>query len=185
MAKKIYQQQGFMPPVMTNPTAIKTKKYALETSIYTKLGLQQVWKEQWKWIAVPIGLILLNLVINLTDVYHNIWIYILVVIGAALYALFWVIQFMGITQLEQYKPLFQRFAYEIDSRQILMKTSKEEGGIMKWDMIKSAQKTDVAYILIIARGQFVYLPFGIFNSDHDLKLMDRILTQKNLIVPVA
>lgn len=182
MAKKIYQQGGgYMPPVMSNPTAIKTKKYALEPNIYTKLGLQQVWVEQRKWIAVPIALIFLNLVINLTDLYHNIWIYILIVIGAALYVLFWVVQFMGVTQLEQYKPLFQRFAYEIDSRQILMKTSKEEGGIMKWDMIKSVQKTKDAYVLVIARGQFLYLPFSIFNSDHDLKVMERILSQKNLI----
>ena len=182
MAKRIYQQQaGFMPPVASNPAAIKTKKYALDKKVYTNYGLKQIWHEQKIWLLVPLFLIIVNAIISVTNVYPNIWIYFFIILCTGLYGLFWVIQFTGVTQLEQYKPLFQRYAYEIDSRQILMKTSKEEGGIMKWDMIKSAEKTSEAYILVISKGQFLYLPFDIFNSEHDLKLMERILVQKNLL----
>lgn len=170
-----------MPPVTSNPGAIKTKKYALDKQTYINTSLKQVWKQQWFWAFVPLALIILNVVLNLTGWYPNWWIYLVVVLGAVLYGLFWLVQFTGITQLEQYKPLFQRFAYEIDSRQILLKSSQTEAGMMKWDMVKSAYKDKNAYVLVISRGQFLYLPFSIFNSEHDLKLMERILKQKGLI----
>jgi hypothetical protein len=181
MAKKILQQPGFIPPVTSNPAAIKTKKYALDSKTYVNLGLRHLWKEQWFWAFVPLALIILNVVLNLTRWYPNYWIYILTVVGAILYVAFWVIQFTGVTQLEQYKPLFQRFAYEIDSRQILMKTNANEAGMMKWETIKSGYKTKDAYVLVVSKGQFLYFPFSIFNSDHDLKLMERILKQKELL----
>lgn len=170
-----------MPQMPSNPTAIKTKKYALDTKKYTSFGLRQVWEQQKMWVAVPIALILLNVILNLTGVYRNIWIYILIVVGAGLYVLFWVIQFTGVTQLEQYKPLFQRFVYEIDSKQILMKNAQNEAGVIKWDMIQKVEKEKEGYLLTISRGQFLYFPFSIFNSDHDLKLMERILTQKGFL----
>lgn len=170
-----------MPPVTTNPAAIKTKKYALDKQKYVNINLRQVWKQQWFWSFVPLALIILNVVLNLTGWYPNWWIYVVIVLGAVLYGLFWLVQFTGVTQLEQYKPLFQRFAYEIDSRQILLKSSQNEAGMMKWDMIKSVYKDKDAFVLVISRGQFLYLPFSIFNSEHDLKLMERILKQKGFL----
>ena len=56
-----------------------------------------------------------------------------------------------------------------------------EAGMMKWETIKSGYKTKDAYVLVVSKGQFLYFPFSIFNSDHDLKLMERILKQKELL----
>lgn len=182
MAKMPSQKYQSTPQVSANPAAIRTKRYALDTKKYIWLAMKQFFKAQMIWVLVPIGLILINAVISLTGVYPNIWIYVVIVVAAILYILFWLIQFTGITQLAQYKPMFDKYIYEIDQRQILMKINAKEGGVMKWDMIKSGYKDKEAYVLVMSRGQFIYLPYTIFNSDHDMKLFDRILKQKNLIV---
>jgi len=96
------------------------------------------------------------------------------------YILFWLIQFTGITQLAQYKQLFDKYRYEIDSRQIFMKISDKEGGMLKWDMILSAYKDKQAYVLEMGKYQFLYLPFSIF-SENDRKLMDKIMRDKGYI----
>jgi hypothetical protein len=95
--------------------------------------------------------------------------------------LFWLIQFTGITQLAQYKQLFDKYRYEIDSRQIFMKISDKEGGMLKWDMILKAYKDKQSYILEMGKFQFMYLPFSIFNNENDKKLMDKILRDKGYI----
>ena len=181
MAKMPSNKYQSTPQVSANPAAIRTKRYALDTKKYIGLAMRHFIKSQLKWALVPIALLLINAIVSLTGVYPNIWIYITILVGVVLYLLFWVIQFTGITQLEQYKPMFEKYIYEIDQRQILMKINAKEGGVMKWDMIKEGYKDKDAYVLVLSRGQFIYLPYSIFNSEHDMKLFDRILKQKNLI----
>ncbi|MCE7059616.1 MULTISPECIES: YcxB family protein [Dyadobacter] len=165
----------------TNPAAVRTKRYALPTKKYISLAMRYFFKTQIKWALLPIALILVNAVLNLTDVYPNYWIYITVFVGVILYVLFWLIQFTGITQLAQYKPMFEKFQYEIDNRQILMKLNQKEGSVMKWEQIMDAYKDKDAYVLVISKGQFLYLPFSIFTSEHDIKVFERIMKQKNFL----
>lgn len=182
---------------------IKTKKYALDQKTYISLAMRQWLRDNWKWGFVPLGLILLNVVLNLTHAYPNYWLYIVIVLLTILYVLFWGIQFTGVTQSEQFKPMFQKYVYEIDSRQILMRINAKEGGILKWNQIKNVVKDKEAYILLMsneeavggmalnplmkymarqmARAQFLYLPYSIFTSDTDLKFMDTILRRKSLL----
>ncbi len=164
-----------------NPAAIRTKRYALDTKKYISLAMRHFIKSQLKWALIPLALLVINAIVSLTGLYPNYWIYVTILVGVILYLLFWVIQFTGITQLEQYKPMFEKYIYEIDPRQILMKINQKEGGVMKWDMIKEGYKDKDAYVLVLSRGQFIYLPFTVFNSEHDMKLFDRILKQKELI----
>lgn len=165
----------------SNPAAVRTKKYALDKKKYVALAMRQFFKAQWKWIFLPIALIFVNAVLSLTGVYPNIWIYVTIFVGVLLYVLFWVIQFTGITQLAQYKTLFEKYQYEIDPRQILMKINHKEGGVMKWDQIQDVYKDKDAFVFIISRGQFIHLPFSVFTTEHDLKVMERILKQKNFL----
>ncbi len=181
MPKMPSQKYQSNPQMSANPAAIRTKRYALDSKKYIWLAMKQFFKAQMVWLLVPFFLIMVNAIVNLTGVYPNIWIYVVIIVGVILYILFWLIQFTGITQLEQYKPMFDKYIYEIDQRQILMKINAKEGGVMKWDMIKSGYKDKEAYVLVMSRGQFIYLPYTIFNSDHDMKLFDRILRQKGLI----
>jgi hypothetical protein len=136
-----------------------------------------LFSNQWKWAFIPLVLLGVNVFLNLSGTYKNYWIYIFLAIGVVGYILFWLIQFTGITQLAQYKQLFDKYRYEIDSRQIFMKISEKEGGMLKWDMILSAYKDKQAYILEMGKYQFLYLPFSIF-SDNDRKLMDKIMRDK-------
>jgi hypothetical protein len=139
--------------------------------------MRQLFSNQWKWAFIPLVLLVVNVFLNLSGTYKNYWIYIFLAIGVVGYILFWLIQFTGITQLAQYKQLFDKYRYEIDSRQIFMKISEKEGGMLKWDMILSAYKDKQAYILEMGKYQFLYLPFSIF-SDNDRKLMDKIMRDK-------
>lgn len=165
----------------SNPAAVRTKRYALETKKYIKLSMLNFVKTQWKWALIPLALLLVNAIISLTGVYPNIWIYIVILVGVLLYVAFWAIQFTGITQLEQYKPMFEKYQYEFDSRQILMKINQKEGGVMKWEQIQEVYRDKDAYVMVISRGQFIYLPYNIFNTEHDVKVFERILKQKNLL----
>ncbi|WP_420147426.1 YcxB family protein [Spirosoma sp.] len=182
---------------------VKTKKYALDQKTYINIALRQWVKENWKWAFVPLALIILNVVLNLTNVYPNYWIYIVIVLLTVLYVLFWAVQITGISQMEQSKALFQKYIYEIDSRQILMRINAKEGGILKWAQIDSVIKDKDAYILFLDSGdalnnvkanwfaktvtkglskaQFIYLPFSIFNSENDLRFTDALLRRKGLL----
>ncbi|MDT8887544.1 YcxB family protein [Aquirufa regiilacus] len=181
MAKNYGAQQRAQMQAPSNPLAIKTKKYGLEKNKYIAMCMRQLFANQWKWAFLPLALVGLNVFLNLSGTYKNYWIYIFLAIGVIGYILFWLIQFTGITQLAQYKQLFDKYRYEIDSRQIFMKISDKEGGVIKWDMILSAYKDKEAYVLEMGKYQFIYLPLAIFNNDNDRKLMDKIMRDKGLI----
>ena len=179
------QNPFFRNPMMQQqavPTpGVKTKKYQLDKKVYVRLGMTQLLRTQWYWVFVPIGIIVLNVILNVTGAYHNWWIYLVAVLVALGYLIFWVIQFTGISQLEQYKVMFDKFAYDINNKQINAMVNAKEGMQIGWDMVKQVIKDKEAYTLVLSRGQFIYLPFSIFNSDNDIKFFERILRQKNLI----
>ena len=164
MAKSYGAQQRRGQQVPSNPLAIKTKKYAIEKNKYIALCMRQLFSNQWKWAFLPLALILVNVALNLTGTYKNYWIYIFIAVGVVGYLLFWLVQFTGITQLAQYKQLFDK-----------------EGGMVKWDMVPEVYKDKDAYVLMLGKFQFIYLPFAIFNNDNDKKLMDKILRDKAYI----
>jgi len=159
---------------------IKTRKYQLDKKKYTNLALANIIKEQW-WLPVAIffGIIVLNLLLNL--VYENIWIYFLAPVGVGLYFLFWWIQFTGGAQMEQNQLMFERYSYEINGQQILLKVSAKEGIQVKWDMVKKVEKRKDAFLFVIAKGQFLYLPFSIFKNSNEIRFLESILQRKNLI----
>lgn len=181
MAKNYGAQQRAPMQAPSNPLAIKTKKYGLEKNKYIMLCMRQLFVNQWKWAFLPLALVGVNVFLNLSGTYKNYWIYIFLVVGVIGYILFWLIQFSGITQLAQYKQLFDKYRYEIDSRQIFMKVSDKEGGMLKWDMILTAYKDKDGYVMTMGQYQFLYLPFNVF-SDNDRKLLDKILRNKGLVV---
>lgn len=154
---------------------IKTKKYQLPTGTYIKMGLVNIIKEQWWVIPIALSICLGFLWIA------SIWWFIGAIIAYGLYILFWTIQFTGVTQMEQNKVIFEKLAYEIDSRQILMKLNVKEGMPVQWNMIKRVELTKNAYVLYLSKAQFIHLPFRIFNSENDRKFIETILKRKELL----
>jgi hypothetical protein len=160
----------------------KTRKYELDKKVYRRICLRSVMKQKW-WIPAAIfaGVVVLNLLLNL--VYRNYWIYFFAPLGALGYYWFWWIQFTGAPHLPQMKEWFKKYMYEISSQHILMKEKEtsQQGMQIKWDMIKSAEKQQDAYILFISTAQFIYLPFSIFQNETDRKFTESILRRKNLL----
>lgn len=154
---------------------VKTKKYKLETGTYIKLALVNILKEQW-WV----GLIFLAIVSG-TFFIHTWWFFIGAMIALVLYLLFWLIQFAGVTQLEQNKILFEKLNYEIDSRQVLIKVNPKQGMPITWDNVKRAKIGNNYFLLIISKAQLIHLPFRIFNTENEKKFVETILRRKGYI----
>lgn len=160
---------------------VKTKKFALDKKHYIRKAFAGQIDKMKIWFLIPAAVAVLGLVLNFTGVYKNWWILITAIIGAILFAAFWYLQFYAATQMEQNKQMFDKFAYEVDSRQILVKLNAKEGGVIKWDMIKSAEKDKTGFYLHMGRGQFLHFRTDVFNSEHDLKLFESILRRKSLL----
>lgn len=160
---------------------VKTKKFALDKKLYINRSFKKQIKQSWYWLLIPAAIVILGLGLHFSGVYKNWWIMITAIIGGGLYVLFWYAQFYAATQMDQNKQMFEKFAYEIDSRQILVKINQKEGGIVKWDTIQSAEMDDTGIFLIIGRGQFLHFPKNVFTSEHDIKLFESILRRKNLL----
>lgn len=154
---------------------VKTKKYKLETGTYIKLAMLNIVKEQW-WVF----LIAVAIACGAFFIWSWWWI-----IGAGiallLYFLFWLIQFAGVTQLEQNKILFERLSYEINSQQVMIKVNPKQGMPLKWEMIKKAQIGKDYFLLIVSKAQLVHLPFRIFNTENEKKFVETILKRKGYV----
>lgn len=152
---------------------IKTKKTQLDKNTYIKIALVNALKQQWWAFLIALGIC--------SFVWLSYWFVVVGVVAAILFVAFWAVQFAGITQVEQYKVLFDKYTYEIDGRQILIKMNDKQGMQMKWENIQTATKTKDAYILYVSKGQFVHLPFKIFNSDNDVNFFEALMKRRNLI----
>lgn len=154
---------------------VKTKKYKLETGTYIKLALISVLKQQW-WVSL--------IVLALCSGYFiipNIWWFIGTGIALVLYILFWLIQFAGVTQLEQTKMLFEKLSYEINSQQVLIKLNNKQGMPLKWDQIKKGSVGKNYILLVVNKAQLIHLPFKVFNSENERKFVESIMKRKGLI----
>lgn len=154
---------------------VRTKKYQLPTKTYIKTALTAVLKEQW-WV----GLIFLAICSGYFFI-PNIWWIIGAVIALVLYLLFWLIQFAGVTQLEQGKFMFQKMSYEISSQQILLKLNPKQGMPMKWDQIKRAKKGKDHFVLFASKAQLLYFPFKIFNNENEIRFVETVLKRKGYL----
>lgn len=154
---------------------VKTRNYKLDKQDYIKMALKNILKQQW-WVSlIVLAICLLYFWIP------SIWWFIGALIGAGLYLLFWWIQFYGVTQLEQGKMLFERFSYEINSQQIVVKVNPREGMPIKWDQIKKAQVGKDYYLMFMNKAQLIHLPFKIFNTENERKFVGSIMKTKGLI----
>lgn len=154
---------------------VKTKKYKLPTNIYVQLGLKNILREQWWVFLIALA------IMSGTFFIKTIWFVLAANIGLLLYFLFWVIQFYGITYLEQNQLLFERLRYEISSQQIIMQVTSKQGMPIAWDQVKRAIRQKNAFLLVISKAHLVYWPHKIFNSTHEIKFVETILKRKGLL----
>ena len=154
---------------------VKTKKYKLETGTYIKEAMINILQKQW-WVSL--------IVVALCSGYFivpNVWWFWGTAIAVILYLLFWLIQFTGVTQLEQSKILFEKLAYEISSQQVMIKLSSKQGMPINWDQIKSAKVNKERILLVVNNAQLIYLPAKIFKTENERKFVETILKRKGYI----
>jgi hypothetical protein len=137
--------------------------------------MKNILREQWWVFLIALG------ILSLTFFIHTIWFVLLSVIGLILYFLFWLIQFYGITQLEQNQLIFERLGYEITSQQILMQIDTKRGMPILWDQVKKAILGKDYFLLILTKAHLIHLPHRIFNSKNEIKFVETILKRKGLI----
>lgn len=154
---------------------VRTKKYKLPTKTYIGIAFKAVLKQQW-WVF----LIYLALCAGYF-IAPSWWWIIGATIALALYLLFWLIQFAGVTQLEQGKILFEKLSYEINSQQILIKLNNKQAMPVKWDQIKRAQKGKDHFVFFMSKAQLIHLPFKIFNSDNEVRFIESVLKRKGYL----
>ena len=154
---------------------VRTKKYKLTTGTYIKLGLINVLKEQW-WVFLIAAAIASGYL-----VVPSIWWFIGAGAGLLLYLLFWIIQFAGVTQMDQTKLLFERLGYEINSQQVMIKLSSKQGMPLKWESIKRAHIGKNYILLVVNKVQLIHLPFRIFNTENERRFVETILKRKGLV----
>lgn len=154
---------------------VRTKKYQLPTKTYIGIAFKAVLKQQW-WVFV----IYLAICAGYFWIPNHWWIT-GASIGLVLYLLFWLIQFAGVTQLEQGKFMFQKLSYEISSQQILIKLNAKQGMPMKWEQIKRVKKGKGAFTFFMSKAQLVHLPFKVFNNDNEIRFIETVLKRKGYI----
>jgi len=154
---------------------VKTKKYKLTTNTYIQLGLKNIVREQWWVFLIALA------IMGMTFFIKTIWFVLGANIGLLLYFLFWLIQFYGVTYLEQNKPLFERLRHEISSQQIIMQLNTKQGMPIAWDQVKRAMRGKDYFLLVISKTHLIYLPYKIFNSNHEIKFVETILKRKALV----
>ena len=190
---------GFRQAQQASPLAIRTKKSQLTTDAYTKMVMGEVWKKDWVYALIPFALGLLPAIFV-----HSWWWLGLAVVLTVLFVLFRSAQVTGVTQMEQSKPLFERMAFEMDNKQLLLRVGADKDGKamqLTWDMIGRARRDAEGYLLYLKPGTppegmaawrlwlartfdvpvFLHLPLRIFNSPNDLKLFESLLRRKNLL----
>lgn len=154
---------------------VRTKKYKLQLSTYIRLGLENVIREQWWVFLIALG------IMSGTFFIKTLWFIIGATVALALYCLFWLIQFYGIAQLEENRPIFERLAYEITSQQVLAQISSKQGMPIAWDQIKRARRGRNYFLLVVSKAHLIHLPFKIFNNLNEIKFVETILKRKGLL----
>ncbi|OJW66920.1 MAG: hypothetical protein BGO68_01700 [Candidatus Amoebophilus sp. 36-38] len=154
---------------------IRTKKYKLPNRVYILLGMKNIIREQWWVFLIAIG------ILSGTFFIKTIWFVIIATVGLILYFLFWLIQFYGVTQLEQNQLIFERLGYEITSQQIMMQINTKQGMPILWEQVKRASQGKDYFLLVITKSHLIQLPYKIFNSKNEVKFVETILKRRGLL----
>ena len=98
-----------------------------------------------------------------------------------LYIIFWLIQFFGVTQVEQSSYMFERLSYEISSNQLMMKINNKQGMPIKWESIKKVKIQSDGFLFKLNIVQFIIFPFRVFNNENEIRFLKSILNRKGYV----
>jgi hypothetical protein len=155
---------------------IKTKKYKLDPKLYRTMAMKNVMIDLWWVFLIPIAIALVSVFTG-----GVLWFLGGALLLTALYIAFWYIQFTGISNLEQYKMLFEKLSYEITSKSIMIKLNPKQGMPVNWENIKKAESKEDEFLFTLSRAQFIHLPHKVFNNNNEIQFLNSILKRKGYI----
>ena len=154
---------------------IRTKKFQMNKSQYIKKGFFNLLIEQW-WVFI--------IYLGICGMYYfipSLWWIIGGSIALFLYLIFWLIQFFGVTQVEQSSYMFERLSYEISSNQLMMKINNKQGMPIKWESIKKVKIQSDGFLFKLNVVQFIIFPFRVFNNENEIRFLKSILNRKGYV----
>jgi len=154
---------------------VRTKKFKMDKSHYIKKGFFNLLQEQWWVFLIYISLCSMNFLIP------SIWWIIGSSIALFLYIIFWLIQFFGVTQVEQSSYMFERLSYEISSNQLMMKINNKQGMPIKWETIKKVKILKDGFLFKLNIVQYIIFPFKVFNNENEIRFIKSILSRKGYV----
>ena len=154
---------------------VRTKKFQMEKGQYIRKGFYNLLSEQWWVILIYLLLCSMNFYIP------SIWWIIGSSIALILYVLFWLIQFFGVTQVEQSSYMFERLSYEISSNQIMMKINNKQGMPIKWDTVRKVKIQKDCFLFKLNIVQFIIFPYKVFNNENEIRFIKSILNRKGYV----
>ena len=154
---------------------VRTKKFQMGKGQYIRKGFFNLLSEQWWVIFIYLLLCSMNFYIP------SIWWIIGSSIALILYVLFWLIQFFGVTQVEQSSYIFERLSYEISSNQIMMKINNKQGMPIKWDTVKKVKIQKDCFLFKLNIVQFIIFPYKVFNNENEIRFIKSILNRKGYV----
>ena len=154
---------------------IRTKKFQMNKSQYIKKGFFNLLIEQWWVLIIYLG------VCGMYYFIPSLWWIIGGSIALFLYLIFWLIQFFGVTQVEQSSYMFERLSYEISSNQLMMKINNKQGMPIKWESIKKVKIQSDGFLFKLNVVQFIIFPFRVFNNENEIRFLKSILNRKGYV----
>ena len=154
---------------------VRTKKFQMEKGQYIRKGFYNLLSEQWWVILIYLLLCSMNFYIP------SIWWIVGSSTALILYVLFWLIQFFGVTQVEQSSYIFERLSYEISSNQIMMKINNKQGMPIKWDTVKKVKIQKDCFLFKLNIVQFIIFPYKVFNNENEIRFIKSILNRKGYV----
>ena len=154
---------------------VRTKKFQMGKGQYIRKGFYNLLSEQWWVILIYLLLCSMNFYIP------SIWWIIGSSIALILYVLFWLIQFFGVTQVEQSSYMFERLSYEISSNQIMMKINNKQGMPIKWNTVKKVKIQKDCFLFKLNIVQFIIFPYKVFNNENEIRFIKSILNRKGYV----
>ena len=154
---------------------VRTKKFQMEKGQYIRKGFYNLLLEQW-WV-----ILIYLLVCSMNFYIPSIWWIVGSSTALILYVLFWLIQFFGVTQVEQSSYMFERLSYEISSNQIMMKINNKQGMPIKWDTVKKVKIQKDCFLFKLNIVQFIIFPYKVFNNENEIRFIKSILNRKGYV----
>tara|TARA_B100000686_G_scaffold176739_1_gene183757 strand:+ start:93 stop:566 length:474 start_codon:yes stop_codon:yes gene_type:complete len=154
---------------------VRTKKFQMGKGQYIRKGFFNLLSEQWWVIFIYLLLCSMNFYIP------SIWWIVGSSTALILYVLFWLIQFFGVTQVEQSSYMFERLSYEISSNQIMMKINNKQGMPIKWDTVKKVKIQKDCFLFKLNIVQFIIFPYKVFNNENEIRFIKSILNRKGYV----